>query len=101
MSVGRGWSCGWFGGVYILSDLVQMAFRCLLYFGIMFVYIFNSEERTAYIISCAYFLDPGLLYWVSMYFMYLLDYLVDGGKVIYIVGLCCGGVMCQIFMFTP
>ena len=35
------WRCGGFGGAYILSNLVKMAFCCLLCFGIVFVYIFN------------------------------------------------------------
>ena len=32
-----GWSRVGFGGACILSDLVQMAFWCLLCFGIMFI----------------------------------------------------------------
>ena len=47
-----GWMCGGFGGAYILYVLVQMAFFCLLCFGIVFVYILSEEGRPAYIISC-------------------------------------------------
>ena len=87
-----GWRCGGFGGVSILYGLVQISFRRLLGFCIVFVYIFSWKELPAYIISCADFLALGRLYWVSTHCVHQFDSLGDGGNIIDIVVLCYGGV---------